>query len=310
MKSNSKSLTLVFTILCLIFTQNTFAARLSGGKSYGTNRSYSGNSYSKQNTNTTQQQTTGAQPSQGTPSRGMGAGTGALLGAAAGGAAGYMLGKNAANHNASDVSQSPSYSQQSNIPWGIIAILGALLIIGLMFFRRSRPVTQTNNQFRTSDSQQQNSFQIPTINKNSSSSQTYNQTQTQPIQAAPTIEKMPDGVETMYFLRQVKGTFLHVQSMNNKENISEIAKYMTNDLYAELKDVISNNQYVADFTKLDCELVDAVMENNQLIASVKFSGLVSDEPNKAPEAFSEIWHFVKSDLNSNKWLISGIQQVQ
>ncbi len=328
MKSNSKNfskaLTLIFTSLCLLFCQTAFAGRLSGGKSYGMKRSYSNSnrSYSNSNYNkspNTAQPATGqynSQSNQTAPKSGMSAGTGMLVGAAAGAAAGYMLGKNANNHNnASDVQNQQTYSEpasQSHIPWGMIAILGVLLFIGLVLFRRIRPAninTQEslrNNNNNSMQNSMQNSFDIPSINRGN-----VNPT-SQPIQNVTTLDnsKMPDGIETVYFLRQAKGTFLHVQSMNNKENISEIAKYMTDELYNELSDNINNNQYVADFTELNCELVNTEIVDNKLIASVKYSGMVSDEPNKAPEPFTEIWHFVKTDLNSNKWLIAGIEQAQ
>lgn len=50
---------------------------------------------------------------------------------------------------------------------------------------------------------------------------------------------MADGIEVQFFLRQAKGMFLHIQSMNTPENVSEIAKYMTPELYFEMKSLIN-----------------------------------------------------------------------
>ena len=120
--------------------------------------------------------------------------------------------------------------------------------------------------------------------------------------------KMPDGVETIYFLRQAKGMFLHVQSMNSADNVVELEKYMAPELYNSIKNSISDNDVIADFNNLDCQLVNCELENNQLTASVRFFGLVSENPTSPALPFSEIWNFIKPDLSINKWLIAGIQQ--
>jgi predicted lipid-binding transport protein (Tim44 family) len=91
--------------------------------------------------------------------------------------------------------------------------------------------------------------------------------------------KLIDGIEREFFLRQAKGIFLRIQSMNNKDNVNEIAKYLTPELYQNIKDEINNNEFIADFINL----------------------------NKNTEPFSEIWHFLKKDIAVNKWIVAGIQ---
>ncbi len=287
---------------CLVLSQSAFAARMGGGKSYGMQRSANTNS------NYSPQPQAAPQATGQAPRQGMGAGTAAVLGAAAGAAGGYMLGKSMSN-NASGGSVQSERSG-AGIPWGTIGILGILLFLGLMLFRRSKAnpgfFGNTNNGINPGPAQ--NSFKIPGINRDNNT-QTANQSGNFQ-QAAPQVNttRMPDGVEAMYFLRQVKGTFLHIQSMNNPDNVSEVEKYMTPNLYQEIKSNITANTYVADFSNLDCQLLDCETSNGQLIASVKFFGLVSEEPNQPAKPFSEIWNFVKPDMNANKWLVAGIQQ--
>jgi predicted lipid-binding transport protein (Tim44 family) len=308
---------LVLIGICLILAQSAFAVRLGGGRSYGMQRSYSHQTYSQsrnytspgtaqQSINTTQQ-----------PQRtGMGAG-------AAGAAGGYMLGRSMSNNNGYESNQQqqqavPASNNMSefgsHIPWGIISILGIFLIFGLMFFRKAKPnpgfLGNTNSGQTTG-----NPFSFFSNNQN-------NMMQNRAPQSAPiaanqaqiitmpmdSMDKMPDGVESIYFLRQVKGMFLHLQSMNSADDVNEIAKYMTPDLYQEMKGVISSNSAIADFTNLDCQLLSCEMSGTQLIASVKFFGSVSEDPTKASVPFSEIWNFIKTDLNTGKWVIAGIQQ--
>lgn len=292
----------------LIFSQGAFAARMGGGKSYGMQRSNSNSNYSQSYTGTQQAQPAAARP-------GMGAGSAALLGAAAGAAGGYMLGKsmnNNENRNQNASSVQTNGQTQSNIPWGTIGILAILLFLGLMLFRKSRanPGFFGNNNVNSNPN---NTFNIPTINRSNTTAANTGIPVRPGAQPAPvqnyTQERMPDGIEPVYFLRQVKGMFLHIQSMNNPDNITEIEKYMTAGLYQEIKSSVSANTFVADFSNLDCQLLDCEMANSQLVASVKFYGMVSDEPNQPSHPFSEIWNFVKTDLTtSGKWLVAGIQQ--
>lgn len=312
----SKKLIAILACACLVITQNAFAARMGGGKSYGMQRSIS---------NKPQQQNYQQQPYQQQPAQqarpGMGAGTAGMLGAAAGAAGGYMLGRSMSNNNGNNINASGVSVQaepsQSNIPWGTIGILSILLLLGLMMFRKNKanPGFSGNTNVNPNQPSSSNMFRIPGINRDNNTQNAipgyYNTQQpvsTNPANGPSTMDKMPDGVETMYFLRQVKGTFLHIQSMNNPDNVSEVEKYMTSNLYQEIRSTISANSFVADFTNLDCQLIDCEANQGQLIASVKFFGMVSDEPNQPAHPFSEIWNFVKPDIQVNKWLVAGIQQ--
>jgi predicted lipid-binding transport protein (Tim44 family) len=97
--------------------------------------------------------------------------------------------------------------------------------------------------------------------------------------------------------------------MNTPDNVSEVEKYLTPQLYNELKSIITSNDYVADFNPLDCRLIDSSIENNNYIASVHFYGKVSDSPSSPSEDFNEIWHFIKPLNQQNaKWVVAGIQQ--
>lgn len=324
MRNTTKKISVVLVSLGLIVSsQSAFAARMGKSSNSGMQRSVStANSNSGSYGSTTANPTGGAVNS---PSQQRGPGMGAVVaGAAAGAVGGYMLGK-AANNNASQPQSATPDSSGSQIPWGIIAILAMLLGVGLMMFkRRAASTLGANNQgqFNGVPNQtppQNTNFDIPNIRKDngaytpgqytSGNGGTTAQQQAAP-QAVPTIDKLPDGVETQYFLRQVKGTFLHIQSMNTPDNVSEIEKYMTPELYADIKASIVENDYVADFSQLDCRLLDAVIENNSYIASVLFVGKVSESPSSPVVDYQEIWHFTKPVGQANsKWIVAGIQQV-
>jgi predicted lipid-binding transport protein (Tim44 family) len=43
--------------------------------------------------------------------------------------------------------------------------------------------------------------------------------------------------------------------------------------------------------------------------SIDRNGLIREEANAAPEAFSEVWHLTKPQDGSQGWHIAGIQQL-
>lgn len=316
-----KKILVIMLTVGLLFANSAFAGRFGNAKNSGIQRSQAPTS----NTNPTYSPGAPTGAAQGQQrSGGMGAGTAAMLGAAAGAAGGYMLAKNSNNPNASGV---VSNEARSTIPWGTILILIIILAFGMMFFRKkTHPGLSSGNPMNNFTPNNTNAFNMPNINRTPNKIST-----TKPgkplvkfgaAAAAPVnieMDKMPDGIETIYFLRQAKGMFLHIQSMNNADNLDEIQKYMTSKLFADTKDDIANNKSIADFTNLDCilmscdEIKDAISEDGQplepqLLASVKFFGNVSDTPEQEPVTFSEIWSFVKSASTNNKWIVAGISQ--
>ena len=314
MQAQSKTIIIILLSLVLMITQNSFAARFGGGKSTiiptATSR--------------------------------MGLGSALALGAAAGGVGGYMLGHNTASATTVTQSQAqapaPAQAQTqapvqaiaqattqapaaatttqspnnlNNIPWGIIGILIALLVFGLILFRKKTDSNLSPTTPIANSSLANNISQVlgRTNIGNPMSIGRSNTLGAADINASNNMEKMPDGIEKIYFLRQVKGIFLHIQSMNNADNVVEIEKYMLPNLYQEMKDKISHNDFIADFSNLDCQLVNCEMNNTQLTATVKFIGTVSEIPGQPSKQFSELWNFIKKDIALNsKWLVASIQQ--
>lgn len=328
----------------LLFNQSAFAARMGGGKSFGMQRS--ANSYSSNRYSTAPSTNSYRQPSQNVTGQqapaaqgrgGLGVGS-VVAGAAAGAAIGYMAGKAMNGNentqqnnqqqvnnnqqqemNASDIATNnpqvapalaASQTPTDNTPWTMIFVLLGILIAGLMFFKRKMAINGSSaNNGAVSQGRNDNvsKFEIPTIRKDVNNNINSNR-MAEPINLD--LVKLADGSAVVNFLRQAKGIFLHVQSMNNPENISEIAKYMTSELYADIRSTIEHNDFIADYPTLDCQVLDSSVENNQYITSVKFFGMVSDSPSSAAVSFAEIWHFIKpvTTDNSAKWLVAGIEQ--
>lgn len=311
------------------------AARFGSGKSSGMSRSYSRpaptQSYTRpapapNYSRPAQQQ----YPAQAAPQQRSGPGWGGVAaGAAAGAAAGYLLGQSgsnssgqqaaapannpvaAASNNDSALTGSPQQSQ-SSFPWGMVFLLGGLTLAGFMFFRRkaaaSAPKPAYNGNIGGAfgnNAPAGGDGRVFRIGEGAGVGHAMS------AGVAPAVgERLPDGTETAAFLRQAKASFMHLQTMNSPDNIDELRKYLTPDLFEAIRADVAANTETAEFPSLQAEVVETATEGNQHVATVRFYGMVSESVNAPEQPFEELWHFVKPTApGSLKWLVAGIQQL-
>jgi len=306
MTPRAKTILLAFTLVSVLAAPFADAARLGSGKSSGMRRTAPAQSYQQP----TPMPAPAPQPAPQAQPNKPGIGT-AIAAGAAGAAAGYMLGS---AMNGNHASGNAVETAGSGIPWGTIALLGLLGIGGLMLFRRKtaadngalvRNGASTPTGFNTMNQDASRFEPIPPIGSGMGQATAY---------GAPAMAntsqpgRLPDGTETPNFLRQAKATFLHLQSMNSPDSLDEIRKYMTPELFEALRGDIAGNGEVADFPQLDCQLLAAVDEAGRYIATVRFSGMVSESVNAPAVPFKEDWHYIKDGSTGGKWLVAGIQQ--
>lgn len=342
MNQHPKKMVLALAAIALLSAPLAEAKRVGGGRSVGMQRS---NTSMSQPQNTARPAASPSQLQQTPPNapiaqqnRGPGVG-GAVAAGVAGAAAGYMLGSalsdngnekeatanttaattNKAAEDTALKEQTPAApapaTQESSGGIGFSTILLLLIAAGaLFFFMRRRQPARANPLGNSAN------LGLPT-GGNLNLRQGFDSSNApRPVGIGSALSstpstaanfasgRLPDGTEVPHFLRQAKGTFLHVQSMNNAENVDEVRKYMTPELFAHLSAEISGNSEVADFPTLNCDLVQSEDQGDRYVASVRFHGLVSETVNSSPEPFSEIWHYVKSHDSGAKWILAGIQQ--
>jgi predicted lipid-binding transport protein (Tim44 family) len=93
--------------------------------------------------------------------------------------------------------------------------------------------------------------------------------------------------------------------------MEDVRQFCSPEMAAEIQMQFQERNQLAqetDVVQLDAELLDVSTEANRALASVRFSGLIREEDNAAPEAFSEVWHLTKPLDGSKGWHIAGIQQ--
>jgi predicted lipid-binding transport protein (Tim44 family) len=133
--------------------------------------------------------------------------------------------------------------------------------------------------------------------------------------AAPAGEaaSVPAGFDVEGFLRQAKLNFVRLQAANDAGNLDDIRQFTTPEMYAEIK--LQHGERAAaaqttDVVKLDAALLDFSTEDNRHVATVRFSGLISEEAGAPAQPFDEAWHLAKPVDGSGGWVIAGIQQFQ
>ncbi|QLG88381.1 TIM44-like domain-containing protein [Chitinibacter bivalviorum] len=301
------------TLMVVLMSTTLFASHIAEAKRIGGGRS---TGMQRQAAPAPQRQ---AQPQQPAPMQpvpaqqkrsGMGMMGGVLGGLAAGGLLGYMLGNNA----------SGSAQGDGGIPWGTLLLLGALTAGGVMLLRRrnTKPVAQSHayagvpamNPAQAAPASQPHAFQSAPQGQDLSGGFRIGQGAGGTYSAPATpITRLPDGTDAAAFLRQARASFLHMQALNSPDQVEEMRRYMTPELFAQLKDEIGGNQDLAEFPELNLQVIEAVDEGGRMVASVEFAGRVSESLNSPAVPFKEIWHFVRPMQGDPRWLLAGIQQI-
>lgn len=124
----------------------------------------------------------------------------------------------------------------------------------------------------------------------------------------------PDWFDDAAFVRDAKAHFIRLQAAYDTANLDDIREYTTPEVFAEISLQIQErgaNTQKTDVTLLNADVLEVVTENNQVIASVRFHGLIREEANAPAAPFDEIWHIQKSATDRNAaWFVAGIQQAQ
>ncbi|MER2553835.1 MAG: Tim44-like domain-containing protein [Thauera sp.] len=133
-----------------------------------------------------------------------------------------------------------------------------------------------------------------------------------PASAPSGLDKaIASGFDAEGFARQAKLNFIRLQAANDASNLDDLREFTTPEVFAELCMQINERRGAAqrtDVVELDAQVIDVAEEGGRYIASVRFSGLLREDADAAPDTFTEIWHLTKPLAGNGGWLVAGIQQ--
>ncbi len=128
---------------------------------------------------------------------------------------------------------------------------------------------------------------------------------------APKTGNIPADFPAESFLRSAKTSFIRLQAANDRKDLNDVREYTTPEMFAEISMQMQERDATpqkTDVISIQADLLEVNNEGNLAIASVRFTGQLSENKGSA-EAVDEIWH-VQKDLSDDNsvWLLAGIQQ--
>jgi predicted lipid-binding transport protein (Tim44 family) len=114
------------------------------------------------------------------------------------------------------------------------------------------------------------------------------------------------------FVDGAKTHFIRLQAAWDASDFRDIREYTSPQLFAEIKrerEALGDAPNYTEVVTLNADLLSVQRDGDQVVASVRFSGLIREDQNSAAKPFDEVWHVAHVwDSPDGDWLISGIQQ--
>ena len=130
-------------------------------------------------------------------------------------------------------------------------------------------------------------------------------------QAAPAAAPLLADFDSEQFLQHARTNFVKLQAAHDRKDLTSIRDFLTPQLYRDIEAEVRASGDAPEKTEiltLNAEVLDVTSEAELYVVSVRFSGLIRDEPGADAQPFSEAWHLEKPVNGRSGWLVSGIQQ--
>lgn len=122
---------------------------------------------------------------------------------------------------------------------------------------------------------------------------------------------VPAGFDTMTFLKVAKEQFVRIQGLWDRGDVEQLKEFLTEDLLTELSPQIreqaEQGAHPTEVVLLNAELLGMEQVAGGHLASVRFSGMLREEPGQEAFRFEEVWNLYKTA--DSGWLVAGIQQI-
>ena len=133
-----------------------------------------------------------------------------------------------------------------------------------------------------------------------------------PVGAVMQRDAAPPWFDGRGFAEAAKTHFMRLQAAWDAGDWQAIRTYTTPPLLAELQQEHDRSAHPGQHTEvvaLNSELLQVQRDGDQVLASVRFSGLLREEAGGPAEPFDEVWHVQHAwTTRDGDWLIAGIQQ--
>jgi len=126
--------------------------------------------------------------------------------------------------------------------------------------------------------------------------------------AAPS--RFPPGFESGPFVEQAKLQFRRLQAAHDTGDRETLANVMTPVMFREVSQDLDARgpQPPTDVVALDADVLDVTQVGSRYVASVRFTGTLREDGAPDAKPFVEIWNLEKPVDGATGWLLAGIQQ--
>jgi predicted lipid-binding transport protein (Tim44 family) len=134
------------------------------------------------------------------------------------------------------------------------------------------------------------------------------------VVAQPGAADAPGWFDPEGFAEGAKTHFIRLQAAWDQADFRDIREYTAPQLFAELKRERESMGDAPNYTEvvtLNAELLGVQRDADQVVASVRFTGLIREDEQAPAKPLDEIWHVAHDWASADgDWLITGIQQPQ
>jgi predicted lipid-binding transport protein (Tim44 family) len=123
---------------------------------------------------------------------------------------------------------------------------------------------------------------------------------------------IPADFDVPAFVRNAKTYFIRLQAAWDKADLNDIREFTSTEMFAEFRLELQErgtSPNVTDVVKLDAEILGVETLENQYLASVRFTGLIKEDPAADAAPFAEVWNLSKPLNGQGGWVLAGIQQL-
>ncbi len=129
-----------------------------------------------------------------------------------------------------------------------------------------------------------------------------------PVSSAAVV---PVGFDAAGFQRIAKLIFIRMQAANDTSDLNDLRQFTTPEMFAAVRLDLQERGASAqqtDVVQVEADVIEFTQEAERQVVSVRFHGLIREEPQAPTQAFDEVWHLVQPKGAGASWLIAGIQQ--
>ena len=131
-----------------------------------------------------------------------------------------------------------------------------------------------------------------------------------PAKDAP---QLPADFDAASFLKGAKAAYAHLQQAWDQGNLAELRGLCTDTVFAELQQQIRerSGENRTELLKVDAELLGVRDVGGDREAAVLFDVILRESPGQAPVSVREVWHFTRSKASKQPtWFLDGLQQLE